>query len=266
MSPAPTSGKEAMHSLRTIWSTRLSRPPMEPWLVLWAWFTISSTYVKATVAEGSIRTNWKTCSSWRTSVTVTGGFPHLSRLFHLEYQRLMAFYFNDQSDMGEHDGAFSNFGWKNETSVWFVPTRRILFVQGILSFRLTSWVLIGLNDATQAEWEEHNLFIDHRVRAQSSKWILTQQTVEGAWAEHSNILDREKFQVGIGDERAWMGFSTLWSSRYYVHQKRVFLWIYRWQHKRWSAWRWMSMSMDWSKKTWTTPSIVVESGWRIIIG
>ncbi len=30
----------------------------------------------------------------------------------------MAFYFDDQTDMGVHDGAFSNFGWKNATSVW----------------------------------------------------------------------------------------------------------------------------------------------------
>lgn len=30
----------------------------------------------------------------------------------------MAFYFDDGSDAGVHDGAFSNFGWRNETSVW----------------------------------------------------------------------------------------------------------------------------------------------------
>lgn len=96
----------------------------------------------------------------------------------VEYQRLMAFYFNDQSDMGVHDGAFSNFGWKNETSVW-----------------LTSWVLISLSDATQAEWEDYNLYIDHNVRAQSSTWILTKQDADGSWTEHSNVLDREKFQV-----------------------------------------------------------------------
>lgn len=61
--------------------------------------------------------------------------------------------------------------------------------------RLTSWVLIALKDATQAEWEEYNLYIDPSVRAKSSKWIITHQTVEGSWQEHSNILDREKFQV-----------------------------------------------------------------------
>jgi hypothetical protein len=38
--------------------------------------------------------------------------------YFLEYERLMAFYFDDQSDMGVHDGAFSNFGWRNQTSVW----------------------------------------------------------------------------------------------------------------------------------------------------
>lgn len=38
--------------------------------------------------------------------------------YRLEYVRLMAFYFDDQTDMGKHDGAFSNFGWKNGTSVW----------------------------------------------------------------------------------------------------------------------------------------------------
>jgi hypothetical protein len=38
--------------------------------------------------------------------------------YFLEYERLMAFYYDDQSDMGIHDGAFSNFGWKNQTSVW----------------------------------------------------------------------------------------------------------------------------------------------------
>ncbi len=67
----------------------------------------------------------------------------------------------------------------------------------IYCFRLTSWVLIGLKDATQAEWEQYNLYIDPRVRAQSSKWLLTYQTIEGSWEEHSNILDREKFQVKI---------------------------------------------------------------------
>ena len=36
----------------------------------------------------------------------------------LEYERLMAFYFDDESDMSIHDGAFSNFGWKSESSVW----------------------------------------------------------------------------------------------------------------------------------------------------
>ncbi len=61
--------------------------------------------------------------------------------------------------------------------------------------RLTSWVLIALKDATQAEWEEYNLFIDPRVRAKSSKWIISHQTAEGSWQEHSHILDREKFQV-----------------------------------------------------------------------
>jgi squalene cyclase len=95
----------------------------------------------------------------------------------------MAFYFNDESDNRVHDGAFSNFGWKNETSVW-----------------LTSWVLIALKDATQAEWEEYNLFIDPRVRAKSSEWILRYQTPEGSWKEHTNILDREKFQVKISIE------------------------------------------------------------------
>ncbi|CAF1920706.1 unnamed protein product [Rotaria magnacalcarata] len=114
-----------------------------------------------------------------------GGFDQdkLSQLlksrinYLLEYNRLMAFYFDDGSDNGVHDGAFSNFGWKNETSVW-----------------LTSWVLIALKDATQAEWEQYDLFIDPRVRAKSSKWIITHQTNEGSWREHSHILDREKFQ------------------------------------------------------------------------
>ena len=45
-------------------------------------------------------------------------FLSMSVWFVLEYNRLMAFYFDDESDMGIHDGAFSNFGWKNETSVW----------------------------------------------------------------------------------------------------------------------------------------------------
>ncbi|CAF3596141.1 unnamed protein product [Rotaria sordida] len=98
-------------------------------------------------------------------------------LANIEYNRLMAFYFDDGSDMGIHDGAFSNFGWKNETSVW-----------------LTSWVLLALKDAAQAEWEQYNLFIDPHVRAKSSKWLITHQSPEGSWKEHSNILDREKFQ------------------------------------------------------------------------
>jgi len=61
--------------------------------------------------------------------------------------------------------------------------------------RLTSWALIGLKDATQPEWEEYNLYIDPRVRAKSSTWLLTHQTVNGSWEEHSHILDREKFEV-----------------------------------------------------------------------
>ncbi|UJR37646.1 hypothetical protein I4U23_030343 [Adineta vaga] len=98
-------------------------------------------------------------------------------LVNIEYNRLMAFYFDDESDMGIHDGAFSNFGWKNETSVW-----------------LTSWVLIALKDASQPEWEQYNLYIDTRVRAKSSKWIMTHQNPDGSFKERSNILDREKFQ------------------------------------------------------------------------
>ena len=45
-------------------------------------------------------------------------FVQKKRSYLLEYERLMAFYFDDQTDMGIHDGAFSNFGWKNGTSVW----------------------------------------------------------------------------------------------------------------------------------------------------
>ncbi|CAF0778777.1 unnamed protein product, partial [Didymodactylos carnosus] len=96
---------------------------------------------------------------------------------NIEYQRLMAFYFDDGSDEGIYDGAFSNFGWKNETSVW-----------------MTSWVLIGLKDATQPEWEERNLFIDPKVRAKSAQWLASKQNLDGSWPELSNILDREKFQ------------------------------------------------------------------------
>ena len=56
----------------------------------------------------------------RTSVLVDlqRGYSSSARSLVVEYERLMAFYFNDQSDMGIHDGGFSNFGWKNETSVW----------------------------------------------------------------------------------------------------------------------------------------------------
>jgi hypothetical protein len=54
-----------------------------------------------------------------------------------------------------------------------------------------------LKDATEAEWEQYNIFIDSNMRAKSTKWILTQQTGDGSWAERSNILDREKFQVKI---------------------------------------------------------------------
>ena len=52
-----------------------------------------------------------------------------------------------------------------------------------------------MKDATDAEWEQFNLYIDPHVRAKSSKWLLTHQTIEGSWEEHSYILDREKFQV-----------------------------------------------------------------------
>ena len=66
-----------------------------------------------------------------------------------------------------------------------------------LILRLTSWVLIALKDAAQAEWEQYNLYIDSRVRAKSSKWIMAHQNTDGSFKEHSNILDREKFQVRL---------------------------------------------------------------------
>lgn len=52
-----------------------------------------------------------------------------------------------------------------------------------------------MKDATQAEWEQQNLFIDPQIRAKSAKWILTHQTVNGSWKESAHTLDREKFQV-----------------------------------------------------------------------
>lgn len=61
--------------------------------------------------------------------------------------------------------------------------------------RLTSWVLWALKDASQAEWEEYNLYIDPLVREASAKWVISHQTIDGSWAEHSSVQDREKFQV-----------------------------------------------------------------------
>jgi hypothetical protein len=71
------------------------------------------------------------------------------------------------------------------------------YLYDFICSRLTSWVLIGLKDATQAEWEAYNLFIHPRVRAKSSQWVMTHQNRDGSWQEHSNILDREKFQVKL---------------------------------------------------------------------
>lgn len=61
--------------------------------------------------------------------------------------------------------------------------------------RLTSWILIALKDASQVEWEGYYLYIDPKVRGKSTKWLMSHQTIDGSWAENSNILDREKFQV-----------------------------------------------------------------------
>jgi squalene cyclase len=90
------------------------------------------------------------------------------------------------------------------------------------SIRLTSWVLIALKDASQAEWEEYNLFIDPRVRAKSSKWILRYQTPEGSWKERSNILDREKFQVEIIYLFYLFIFKISKFSHFYVRMKQIY--------------------------------------------
>ena len=80
---------------------------------------------------------------------------------------------------------------------------------------------MGLKDAAQAEWEQFNLYIDPRVRAKSSKWLLTHQTIEGSWEENTYVLDREKFQVlKMIFIHSWWFFIEH-SSHFFVLRKRI---------------------------------------------
>jgi len=94
----------------------------------------------------------------------------------MEYLRFMAMYIADDSNGPLRKGSFSQFGFNNETSVWF-----------------TAWTLMTLRDAVYPEWEEKGLFIDPNLRSDIVEFFLNNQQLNGSWAEFKSAEDRNKF-------------------------------------------------------------------------
>ena len=94
----------------------------------------------------------------------------------MEYQRFMAMYIGKNPDEPWRQGSFSQFGYTNESSVWF-----------------TAWTLMTLRDAVYPEWEEKGLYIDPRLRSEIVGFFLTVQRPNGSWAELTTVEDRNKF-------------------------------------------------------------------------
>lgn len=95
---------------------------------------------------------------------------------NMEYLRFMAMVVGDDPNAPKRRGSFSQFGFNNESSIWF-----------------TSWVLMTLRDATHPDWEEKGLFIDPRLRKDVVGFFILRQYAHGAWGEITTIEDRNKF-------------------------------------------------------------------------
>jgi len=95
---------------------------------------------------------------------------------NMEYQRFMAMYINMSPDEPWLIGSFSQFGFNNETSVWF-----------------TAWTLMTLHDAVYPEWEEKGLYIDPNLRSDVVTFFINNQKSNGSWAEFKSAEDRNKF-------------------------------------------------------------------------
>lgn len=94
----------------------------------------------------------------------------------MEYLRFMAMYVGDNPAEPWRKGSFSQFGFKNETSVW-----------------LTAWTLMTLADAVYPEWEEKGLYIDPKLRAEIVGFLLNLQRSNGSWGDFKAAEDRNKF-------------------------------------------------------------------------
>jgi hypothetical protein len=94
----------------------------------------------------------------------------------MEYLRFMAMYIGANIEEPWRKGSFSQFGFLNESSVWF-----------------TGWTLMTLSDAIYPEWEEKGLYIDPELRADVAAFFITNQRANGSWAEITTIEDRNKF-------------------------------------------------------------------------
>jgi hypothetical protein len=94
----------------------------------------------------------------------------------MEYLRFMAMYTSETVTEPWRKGSFSQFGFTNETSVWF-----------------TAWILMTLRDAVYPEWEEKGLYIDPNLRSDIVGFFLTIQAINGSWAELTTAEDRNKF-------------------------------------------------------------------------
>jgi hypothetical protein len=94
----------------------------------------------------------------------------------MEYLRFMAMYIGDYPNDPWRQGSFSQFGFNNETSVWF-----------------TAWTLMTLADAVYPEWEEKGLYIDPNLRSDIVGFFLNIQRPNGSWAEFKIAEDRNKF-------------------------------------------------------------------------
>jgi hypothetical protein len=94
----------------------------------------------------------------------------------MEYLRFMAMYISDSANEPWRKGSFSQFGFNNETSVWF-----------------TAWTLMTLADAVYPEWEEKGLYIDPNLRSDIVGFFLNIQRLNGSWAEFKIAEDRNKF-------------------------------------------------------------------------